>query len=98
MSEKQKILLISIPPEQTEETLKDALDNGGVERGVCLRSDIGKNIFKEFNRLKEHGYFCVGMIVEDGFNVEFLFQRHPKQTDKHKLAEIKTPDEIKYKL
>ena len=41
---KEKTLMIVIPKEQVDETLKDALDSSEVERGLCIRSDIGKNI------------------------------------------------------
>mgnify|MGYP003673747614 FL=1 len=95
---KEKTLLITIPPEQVEDTLKDALDNAEVERGVVIRSDMGKNLYKEFNRLKAIGYFPVGIIVEDGFNLEILFKRHPKQPKEGRLTEIKTPAELRYKL
>ena len=40
-----------------------------------------------------------GDIIEEGsFETEFLFQRHPKQTEAHKLAEMQLPEELKYKL
>tara|TARA_R100000152_G_C6755643_1_gene179379 strand:- start:753 stop:1040 length:288 start_codon:yes stop_codon:yes gene_type:complete len=89
---KDKILLVSIPQEEMEVTLRDALDNSNVERGVCMRANIGKDVFKHFELLKKRGYFCVGMILEDGFNVEFLFQRHPKQTTDMKMVELKNPN------
>ena len=95
---KEKTLMIVIPNEQVDETLKDALDSSEVERGLCIRSDIGKNMYKEFNRLKGRGYFPVGLILEDGFNLEILFQRHPKQKPEQRFAELKTPDTLKYKL
>ena len=95
---KEKTLMIIIPPEQTEDTLKDALDNAEVERGLVIRSGIGKNLYKEFNRLKAIGYFPVGIIVEDGFDLEILFKRHPKQPIDKKEVEIKTPTELRYKL
>ena len=69
-----------------------------MERGLVIRSDIGKNIYKEFNVLKQAGYFPVGLIIEDGMNLEILFQRHPKQSKEQKMAELKTPENIKYKL
>tara|TARA_R110000822_G_scaffold46646_2_gene124124 strand:- start:832 stop:1116 length:285 start_codon:yes stop_codon:yes gene_type:complete len=92
---KEKTLMITIPPEQVEDTLKDALDKSNVERGLIISSDIGKNIYKNFNRLKEFGYFPVGLIIEDGMNLEILFQRHPKQSKEQKLHEFKN---LKYKL
>ena len=90
--------MIVIPNEQVDDTLKDALDSSEVERGLCIRSEIGKNIYKEFNRLKGRGYFPVGIIVEDGFSLEILFQRHPKQKPEQKFIEIKSTAQNKYKL
>ena len=89
------MLLIRIPDDETEQTLKDALDKSNVERGLVMRADIGKEIFKHFKLVAEKGYFPVGMILEDGFNVEFLFQRHPKQTKEMKMVEMKTPNKYK---
>ena len=91
---KEKLLFINVPKDDVVHTLQDAQMNG-VERGVFLRSPIGKEVFKEFNKLKSRGYFPVGMIVEDGFNIEFLFQRHPKQTDEMKFAELKDNEGLK---
>ena len=93
-----KILLINIPKEQVDETLKDALDNGGVERGVVVRSYLGREVLKEFNALKVKGYFPVGMILSEELDVEFLFQRHPKQTKEMQMLELKLPKALKYKL
>lgn len=91
--------MIRVPNDDVEETLKDAIDKTDVERGLVMRADIGKEVFKHFKMLKEKGYFPVGMILEDaGNNVEFLFQRHSKQTKSMKMLEMKTPNELKYKL
>ena len=95
MSKKQNMLLIRIPDDETEQTLKDALDKSNVERGLIMRADIGKEIFKHFELVAEKGYFPVGMILEDGFNIEFLFQRHPKQTKKMKMVEMKPLNKYK---
>ena len=92
MSEKENILLLRVPTDEIEETLKDAQNNSKVERGVIMRAELGKEVFKHFELLKKRGYFPVGMILEDGFNVEFLFQRHPQQTDEMKMVEIKPPN------
>lgn len=98
MSEKEKCLMVIVPKQDVEDTLKDAFNNGNIERGVLVRSKIGKEIFEEFNKLKQRGYFPVGINIEDGFNLEFLFQRHPKQTKEMRYVEHKTPKELKYKL
>tara|TARA_R110000851_G_scaffold8011_2_gene30858 strand:- start:32717 stop:33007 length:291 start_codon:yes stop_codon:yes gene_type:complete len=93
-----KILLLNIPDEQVTETLTDAINNGKVERGLIIRSYLGREIFKEFSNLKDKGYFPVGMILSKDLNVEFMFQRHPKQTKEMKMVELKTPKSLKYNL
>ena len=91
MKDKENILLLRVPNEEVEETLQDALKTSKVERGVVMRADIGKEVFKHFELLKKRGYFPVGMILEDGFNVEFLFQRHHNQTKEMKMVEMNNP-------
>jgi cold shock CspA family protein len=98
MNKSDKILMIRVPNDDVEETLKDAIDKTDVERGLVMRANIGKEVFKHFKMFKEKGYFPVGMILEDGQNVEFLFQRHPKQTKSMRMVEMKTPKELKHKL
>ena len=93
-----KILLLNIPNEQSEETLKDAINNGNVERGLLIRSYLGREIFKEFKKLKDKGYFPVGMVLSEELDVEFMFQRHPKQTKEMKMVELKLSKKEKYKL
>lgn len=89
--------MVIVPEQEVEATLKDALDNR-VERGVFMRCDIGKEAFKHFSLLKDRGYFPVGMILEDGNNVEFIFQRHDKQTKQMKMVEMKIPKSERLKL
>ena len=95
---KDKTLMIVIPNEDVEETLKSAFKDGGIERGLVIRPEIGKELIKEFERVKQYGYFPVGVIIEDGYNLEFLFQRHPKQEKKNKMVELKMSKEEKLKL
>ena len=92
------MLMIRVPDDEAEETLTEAINHSSVERGVIMRSNIGNDVHKHFNMLKERGYFCVGMILDESFNVEFLFQRHEKQTPKMKMVEVPTPKALKYKL
>tara|TARA_Y100001937_G_C7129590_1_gene336580 strand:- start:1665 stop:1955 length:291 start_codon:yes stop_codon:yes gene_type:complete len=95
MSKTEKILLVRVSDDEITETLSDAIQNANVERGVVKRSKIGIDMFKEFKELKERGYYPVGVIIEDGFNIEFLFQRHPKQQDNMKYVELKNPNPYK---
>ena len=100
MSEKkQKYMMMSIHPSETEDTLKMLQDkDNSAERGLFVRTPIGKELFKEINKCVGRGYFPCAFILEDGFNMEIVFQRHPKQKEEHKLAELKTPEELKFKI
>jgi hypothetical protein len=100
MSEKkQKFMMMSIHPTETEDTLKMLQDKEtNCERGLMLRTPVGKELFKEINKCINRGYFPCAFILEDGFNMEVVFQRHPKQKDEHKFVEMKTPEELKNKL
>jgi hypothetical protein len=96
---KQKFMMVSVHPTETEATLKMLQDKENrAERGLIVRTPIGKELFKEINKCIERGYFPCAFILEDGFNMEILFQRHPKQKEEHKLVELKTPEELKFKL
>jgi hypothetical protein len=96
--DKEKMLLVRIPESDVEQTLQDAIENSEVERGLFKKTDIGKLLFNEMKKLKERGYFPVGFVFEDGNNIEFLFQRHPRQTKEMKLVEGKVPKNRLYKL
>lgn len=99
MEKTNKLFLMQVHPENTEQVFMDIMEKSDVERGLCRRTNIGIDTFKEIKELARRGYHFVGMVIEEGsFTTEFLFQRHPKQTEAHKLAEMKTPDELKYKL
>ena len=51
---------------------------------------MGKELTKEFNRVKERGYFPVGVVLDETFNMEILFKRHPKQTMDMKMVECQS--------
>ena len=82
--------MLHIAPEDSTNFLKDAITNQNVERGLFVRSDVGKILTQNFNRVKDRGYFPVGVVLDDDYNVEILFKRHPNQTDEMKFAELKT--------
>jgi len=85
-----KFILMHIGSKDSEEFLTDAIISQGIERGLILKSNLGQIICRHFSMLKEKGYFPVGIIVDDkSENVEFLFNRHPQQTNEMKLAEFK---------
>jgi len=87
-----KFIMLYVSKKDSENLLKDAIDNQGIERGLMVRDSIPKDLLKHFENVYNRGYFPVGMVVDknDPFNMEFLFHRHPKQTDKMKLVELKT--------
>jgi hypothetical protein len=98
-----KMLLVRIHPDSCEEALKDMLDGTKtkqikVERGLYFNMEMGKEFFKKIEIMLKRGYFFCGIVVENGNRAEMLFQRHPKQTEKHKLPEAKRPEELKYKV
>ena len=49
-----------------------------------------KEIFNQLKTLSDRGYFPVAFnFEENSFNMEVMFQRHPKQTEEMKMVEIK---------
>ena len=99
MEKSNKLFLMQVHPETTDQVLSDIMEKSDVERGLTRRTNVGIDTFKEIKELARRGYHFVGMIIEEGsFETEFLFQRHPKQTEAHKLAEMELPEELKYKL
>ena len=60
----------------------------GIERGLVFRteSNIHQELYALMSKAKNQGYFPVGMIL-DGYNLEFLFKRHPKQEAQHRFDE-----------
>jgi hypothetical protein len=97
-TKKEKLLLVSVHKETSTEALKDMMDNSGVERGLHIGTKMGVELFQHINTMKKRGYFFCGMIVEDGNEVEFLFQRHQKQTKQHLLLELKPEEQTKYTI
>ena len=73
--------------EQSQSVLEDGVQQG-VERGLFVRSSIPKEIIAQFTDVKKRGYFPIGIVVDDSFNMEILFKRHPKQTKEMKMVEI----------
>ena len=94
MSKKDKYIMLHVSEEQSEEVLQDGI-NQGVERGLIIRSQVGKLLNVEFEKIKQNGYFPIGCIIDDTFNVEILFNRHPQQTKEMKMMEIKPINPLK---
>jgi hypothetical protein len=95
-NDKTKFILLHVSEKESSDFLQDALTNQGVERGLFMRTTIGSDIFKRFDVIKERGYFPVGVIVDPKTqHIEFLFNRHPNQTDSMKLAEFKSDNPLK---
>ena len=86
----EKFIMIHIAEDSSADFLKDAIDNSEVERGLYIRSEMGKELTKEFNRVKERGYFPVGLVLDETYNMEILFKRHPKQSMDMKMVECKS--------
>jgi len=92
-----KFIMLYVSNKDSESLLKDAIDNQGIERGLIVRDSMPKELLKHFENVYNRGYFPVGMIVDksEPNNVEFLFHRHPKQTEKMKLVEYKSKNPYK---
>jgi hypothetical protein len=91
-----KFILLHVGGNDAKDLLKDALKEGS-ERGLFVRCDIGKKLIKYFEELSNRGYYPTGMIVNpETENLEFIFNRHPKQSEKMKLSEYqhKDPNEL----
>jgi hypothetical protein len=85
----EKYIMLHCGKDQATEVLQDGLKQG-VERGLFIRSQIGKQLNNEFDKIKKRGYFPIGIIIDDSFNVEILFNRHPKQSKEMRMTEIET--------
>lgn len=83
-----KKMIMFVHPEQIDDVIKE-MKNDNVERGLIIRSNIGITLNDKLKEISERGYFPVGLLLEDSYNIEVLFKRHPKQTEKMKMAEIK---------
>ena len=84
----KKFIMLHVSENESSEFLKDAITNSNVERGLYVRSGCGKELIGQFNKAKDKGYFPIGIVLDDSYNMEILFKRHPNQTSKMKLAEI----------
>jgi len=91
-----KFILLHIDNQDSNNFLKDAISNEGVERGVYFRAKFLQEIKEHFSHMKDRGYFPIGAVVdfENTKNIEYLFRRHPNQTDKMKLVEFKHDNPI----
>jgi hypothetical protein len=91
-----KFILLHIDNQDSNNFLKDAISNEGVERGVYFRSSFLQELKEQFSYMKERGYFPIGVVVdfENSNKIEYLFKRHPNQTDKMKLVELKHDNPI----
>lgn len=89
LSENKKFILLHVSENEMKECMEDAISNG-VERGLIFNNNLAGAIVNQFKYVKQHGYFPVGMIVDPINNtLEFLFNRHPNQTENMKLREFK---------
>lgn len=92
----KKFILLHVNENDAKDLLTDALSQG-TERGLFVRCDIGKTLLKYFEEISKRGYYPTGLIVNtEDDNLEFMFNRHPNQTESMKLAEYKskTPNEL----
>jgi len=90
MAKQEKYIMLHCGKEQASDVLKDGLAQG-VERGLFIRTEIGKQLNVEFEKIKKRGYFPIGIVSDDSFNVEVLFNRHPQQTEAMRMVELKNP-------
>ena len=95
MTENKKFILLHVGVNEAQEVMTDAIKNQGVERGLVFKNNLGVAIMNQFSYIAERGYFPVGIIVDTESNtIEFMFKRHPSQTEEQKLneIEIKSPE------
>ena len=64
MANDEKYIMLHCGKDQATEVLKDAL-NQGVERGLVVRSEVGKLLNSEFEKVKLKGYFPIGIIIDN---------------------------------
>ena len=99
IKEKDKIFLMRIHPDNTEQVLTDIMDNSNVERGLVFHWKGGSELFNKIKDIQKKGYFFCGVVIGDNDKeIEVMFQRHPKQTESQKYIERKTPEGLKYKI
>lgn len=92
----EKFIMLHVSSKDSADLLSDAIKVQGAERGLYLKTTLGKEIYNQFDFLKKRGYFPMGIIVNPiSENVEFLFFRHPEQKTENKLAEFKQDNPIK---
>jgi hypothetical protein len=87
--DKSKFILCYVANEFSNDFIKDSMEYENVERGLVMESWLNDLVMNHFKDMKEHGYFPVGLIIDPTTNkTEFLFKRHPQQTDAMRLTEI----------
>jgi len=82
-------ILILVPKSEEKELLAE-MHHTGVERGLIVRTSIGSELTKLITSMSKRGYFVNGIVFDESNNLEFMFQRHSKQTEQMKLAELKS--------
>lgn len=91
MIKDNKFILLHIDSENAPQFLEEAISVEGIERGVMFRSTLISEMKDHFKHMKDRGYFPVGAVLDfdNPRNIEYLFRRHPNQTDEMKLIEFK---------
>jgi hypothetical protein len=95
--DKSKFILCYIANEFSNDFIKDSMEHESVERGLISDSTLNDVVMLHFSNMKDRGYFPVGIIIDPNSNkTEFLFKRHPQQTESMRLKEtiIKNKTEI----
>ena len=90
-----KFIMMHVGEKESQDFLSDILKTQDVERGLFVRSSIPKEIISQFTDVKKRGYFPIGIVVDDSFNMEILFKRHPKQTKEMQMVEVKITEPTK---
>lgn len=91
MIKDNKFILLHIDSEEANAFLNEAISVENVERGLMFKSNIMQEMKNHFEYMKSKGYFPIGAVVDfnNTKNIEYLFKRHPNQTDEMKLLEFK---------
>jgi hypothetical protein len=84
----EKFIMLHVAKKDSSAFLEDAITNSDIERGLYVRSGCGKELINQFNKAKDKGYFPIGIVLDDSFNMEILFKRHINQTKEMKMVEI----------
>tara|TARA_R110000851_G_scaffold251369_2_gene403826 strand:+ start:235 stop:522 length:288 start_codon:yes stop_codon:yes gene_type:complete len=90
-----KFIMMHVGEKDSQSLLQDIVKTEEVERGLFVRSSIPKEIIAQFTDVKKRGYFPIGIVVDDSFNMEILFKRHPNQTKEMQMVEVKVTEPTK---